>query len=168
MTTIGIFGCSSITNAGKVLISIIPQCNIEPKKYIPAAGEAAVNYFEEQVTPIVDEITTELQNIAFFQLFLIILLVVIPLLIFMVWTAFTLGLPNRYLLFGLVFVLILMGILAFAVYRYLRNTVTQELSNTVRDLSNLFDDDATAQQIISTINAASGVYISTITSIPPP
>ena len=161
MTTINIFppSCSSTTNLGKVLISVIPFCNIAPSKYIPAAGEAAVNYAETQLTPVVNQITGELQDIGFFLLFLIILLVIIPLILLMIWVGFELKLPNRYLLFGVLFVLIITGILAFVVYRILRSSVTGRIQKAVSDLSNLFDDSASVSQLTNILDQAARAYL---------
>ena len=165
MTTINppIFGqpgsCSSTTNLGKVLISTIAFCGAPPGFYVPAAGEAAVNYAETQIAPVVDEITAKLQDIAFFLLFLIILLVVIPLFLLMIWVGFELELPNRYILLGLLFVLILTGILAFAVYRILRNSVVGQIQDAVSGLSDLFDDPATIALVTGVLNGAAGAYL---------
>lgn len=160
MTTIRLIppSCSSITNMGKAVISVIPFCG-QLGRYVPAAGEAAINYVEEQVTSVVDEVTNELTDLAIFLLFLVIMLIIIPVLIFLVWVAFTIKLPNRYLLLGIIFVLILTAVMAFVVYRSLRQEVVGELNSAVDDLSDFFANDANTAAVTNIINGAAGQYL---------
>jgi len=152
-----LYPCSATTNLGNVIISTIsPFCNAAPSKYVPAAGEKAINYFESQLQPTVDAIKNELFQILYFVIFVILVLIILPLFLLLVWTGFLLHIPNRYIVLGFVFVLILFAIVGYIVYSTISTAINNVIGTAVNNLSN---NALNTTQLLKILNGAAMQYL---------
>jgi hypothetical protein len=148
--------CTSTTNLGKVLISTIPLCFVAPGEYLPAGGEAATAYVRDQVQPVINEAVTGPKDVALFLIFLIVMLIVLPGIVFMIWVGVRLGLPAIYILIALIFIIIILVLVGVAVYNYVSNAFTQEVQTITNGLTDIFSLGSTS---INILNEAAQQYM---------
>lgn len=152
---------SSITNLGNAIISALPYdppapLGIPPNKYVPVAGEKAINYVEEQIAPFTNEISSRITSVIVFITLMIVICLIVPLFLVAIWYGVTARIRRSYLIGALFGILILTAIIGFVVYRSLTSFVSRTITTLWTDLS---DSALNPTNILTVLDAAALVYL---------
>lgn len=122
-----------------------------------SAALTALNYAEQELEPLKNELKEEVSMIAFLIVILLVIIVILPLIAYVIWISHELNLSPWYIVVMIIFILVIAAFLIALAIGKTKNSLENTIDNALKRLRAYTDQNA-LNNALSRLNTAACVY----------